>query len=72
MSPLTNILTPTVRKYLYAAFALAGIVLGVCQIVGVETGKAADVLAYLGVVFGATAASNASVTPDADPAPDQD
>lgn len=63
MNPLTNILTPKLRGYLYAAYALAGIILGALTIADVHTGKTADVLAYIGVALGATAASNASPTP---------
>lgn len=63
MNPLVNVLTPAVRKYLYAAYALAGVILGACSVANVDTGKAADVLAYVGVALGLTAAANASVTP---------
>lgn len=62
-SPLTDILTPTLRKYLYAAFALAGIVIGALAIAGVDVGKAPDVLAYVGIALGLTAASNVSNAP---------
>lgn len=63
MNPLVNVLTPKIRGYLYAAYVLAGIVLGACQIAGVETGKTSDVLVYVGAALGLTAASNASPTP---------
>jgi hypothetical protein len=58
-NPLTDIIPAAARKYVYAAFVLAGIVLGACQVAGVDTGKAAEILAYLGSIgLGATAASN--------------
>lgn len=58
-SPLTGIFTPKVRRYVYAAYALAGLVLGCLQIAEVNTGKTPEVLAYIGIALGATAASNA-------------
>lgn len=62
MNPLTDLLTPQIRKYLYAAYVLAGIVVGALAVAGVDVGKAPDVLAYLSIPFGALAASN--VSPD--------
>lgn len=64
-NPLTDILSPKIRQYLYAAYAVAGIVFGALTVAGVNTGKAADVLAYLAVALGATAASN--VKPEVKP-----
>lgn len=58
-------LPPTVRHAAYWTFALAGAVLVVCQIVGVDTGKAAEVLAYLGVLVGSVAGANVLQSPDA-------
>lgn len=63
MNPLQDILTPAIRKYLYAAYGLAGLALGVLTIAGVSTGKTAEVLAYLGVALGLTAASNVKPKP---------
>lgn len=57
-NPLTGILPAAARRYLYAAYALAGVVLGCLQIADVQTGKTAEVLAYVGVALGITAASN--------------
>ena len=58
MNPLTDILPAKVRKYVYAVYALAGVVVGALAVAGVEVGKAPDVLAYLGIALGLTAASN--------------
>lgn len=59
-NPLT-VIPAKFRKYVYAAFALAGIVVGALAVAGVDVGKAPDVITYLGIAFGLTAASN---TPD--------
>lgn len=65
MNPLTQILPAAARKYLYAAFALAGLVVGALAIGGVDVRQAPDVLAYIGIALGLTAASNTpSVEPD--------
>jgi hypothetical protein len=58
MNPLSNILPAIWRKRLYALYALAGIVVGALAIAGLNVGKVPDVLAYLGVALGLTAASN--------------
>lgn len=58
MNILTDIIPARFRKYLYAAFALAGSVVGALAVAGVDVGKAPDVIAYLGIAFGLTAASN--------------
>lgn len=58
MNVLTDILPPKVRKYVYAAFALAGIIVGALAVAGVDVGKAPDVIAYVGIALGLTAASN--------------
>lgn len=58
MSPLTDVLPAVWRKRMYLLFALAGVVVGALTVAGVEVGKAPDVLAYLGVALGLTAASN--------------
>lgn len=57
MNPLSQI-PPKVRQYVYLAFTVAGIALGALAVAGVDTGKAGDVLAYLGAALGITAASN--------------
>lgn len=58
MNPLTEIIPAKARQYVYAAFALAGLVLAALQIAGVATGRTADVLSYIGIALGVTAASN--------------
>ena len=58
MNPLTEIVPARYRKYLYAAYALAGIIVGVLAVAGVDVRTAPEVLAYLGVALGITAASN--------------
>lgn len=65
MNPLVGALTPQLRKWLYALYALAGLVVGVLAAADVDVQKAPDVLAYLGVALGLTAASNVP-TPDTD------
>lgn len=63
MNPLQQI-PLTARKYLYLAYALVGLVLGGFQVYGtqqlgaLDIGKALEVLAYIGIPFGFTAASN--------------
>lgn len=63
MNPLTDVIPAKVRKYIYALFALAGIVVGALAVAGQDVGKAPDVLAYLSIALGLTAASN---TPEAE------
>lgn len=55
---LKDIIPARFRRYVYAAYAVAAVVLGALQVASVNTGKAADVLAYLGIAVGAVAASN--------------
>lgn len=57
-NPLTGILTPKVRRYLYAAFFVAGVALGALKLADVDTGATAQILAYIGAALGLTAASN--------------
>lgn len=59
MNPLVDIIPASARKYLYAAYSLACLTSGALSIAGVNIGSAAEVLAYVGVGIGATAASNA-------------
>ena len=64
MNPLTGIVSPTVRRYIYAAYALLGVALGACQVAGVvylfwaDTTVWLNVYAYVGTALGLTAASN--------------
>lgn len=62
-NPLTDIIPAKARKYIYALFALAGVVIGALAIAGVDVGKAPDVLAYIGIALGLTAASNTPAPP---------
>ena len=62
-NPLSGILTPQIRKWVYAVYSLAVVVVGALAIGGVDVGKAPDVLTYLGGVLSVTAASNVP-TPD--------
>ena len=56
-NPLTY-LPAKYRRVAYGLYALAVVVVGALAVAGVGTGKALDVLAYLGVALGITAASN--------------
>lgn len=67
MNPLTEIIPAKARQYVYAAFALAGLVLAALQIAGVATGRTADVLSYIGIALGVTAASNTPAKTGAKP-----
>ena len=72
MNPLTNILSPAVRKYIYATYALVGLVLSASKVATsaawVDTALA--VSALVGTFLGATAASNITpAAPVADAAP---
>lgn len=58
MNLLADIIPARFRRYVYAAYAVAGAVAGALVVAGVDVGKAPDVLAYLGIALGATAASN--------------
>jgi len=62
-NPLTDIIPAKARKYIYALFALAGVIIGALAIAGVDVGKAPDVLAYIGIALGFTAASNTPAPP---------
>lgn len=61
---LTDIIPARFRKYVYAAFTVAGLIVGALAIGGVDVGKAPDVLAYLGAALGLVAASNTPVESD--------
>lgn len=58
MNFLTDIIPAAYRRYLYAAYALACLVVGALAVAGLDVDTARDVLAYLGIGIGATAASN--------------
>jgi hypothetical protein len=55
---------PKARQYLYLAYALVGLFLGGVQVYGLthlgalDVGKALEVVAYIGIPLGFTAASN--------------
>lgn len=63
MNPLSA-LPPKVRQVCYLIAAIVGLVLGACQVYGTETlgpvdvSKALEVLGYLSIALGLTAASN--------------
>lgn len=62
MNLLTDIIPAAARKYIYAAYALAGIIVGALAVAGIDVGKAPDVIAYLGIALGLTAAANTTTT----------
>lgn len=68
-TPLTDLIPPGARRWIYGAYVLAGIAAGAAQ-VALEPDptwlvKAVDVLAYLSVPIGGLAVSNVA-TPAAD------
>jgi hypothetical protein len=63
MNPLTDIIPEKARKYVYAAYALAGTIVGALVVAGVNVHHAPEVLTFLGVALGATAASNTATRP---------
>jgi hypothetical protein len=64
-TPLTDVLPAKARKWLYWAYALAGVVDGALLIAGVNVGATPQILAYLAIPIGATAGSNVRPTPPA-------
>lgn len=64
MSPLTILtdalqsIPPAIRKGLLIVWALAVVGVGIAQIVSFDTGKANDVLLYLGLYLGVQSAAN--------------
>lgn len=60
---LVDIIPAGPRKYVYAAYALAVLVVAVCAIIGVSTGAADQVLTYLGGLLGVLATANTGVAP---------
>lgn len=70
MNILTDILPPAGRKYFYAAFALIGLILGACEVWGLDVTALLAVYGFVGTALGLTAYSNtkppvtiSSVTP---------
>lgn len=67
LNPLTQI-PASVRKWLYLAYGVVGLVLGALQVADVQslgdlsTDKALQVLAYVGLALGFTAAANVTAT----------
>jgi hypothetical protein len=59
-NPLVDIIPAGGRKYVYALYALAGIVVGALSVAGVDVGTAPEVLAFIGTALGLVAASNTS------------
>jgi lysophospholipid acyltransferase (LPLAT)-like uncharacterized protein len=59
VNPLVDVIPVEARRYVYAAYALAALVVGALDVAGVELGPWDQVIAYLAVPFGALAASNA-------------
>lgn len=72
MNLLTDIIPAGARKYLYALYSLSIVVAGALAVAGVDTGKAPDVLAYVGGALGLVAASNVPDNGDVDPADNPD
>lgn len=55
---LTDIIPTKYRHLVYALYAVAATTVGALNIADVATGKAVDVIAYLGIAVGAVAAAN--------------
>lgn len=55
---LKDILPAKYRRAAYGLYAVAATVVGALTVAGVNSGKAAEVLGYLGIAVGAVAASN--------------
>lgn len=62
-NPLTSLPTK-VRQGLYAAYALAGVGLGVAAVYGVPVDQHGAALAIIGAAFGFTALSNTGDLPE--------
>lgn len=60
---LTDIIPAKYRKIVYGLYAVAVVVAGALAVAGVDTGKAPDVLAYLGGALGVVAAANTAPSP---------
>lgn len=68
---LVDVIPAKYRKYLYAAFALAVAVVQVLGMLDIDTGVANEVLAYIGIALGLTAAANTAPKRRNPDAPDQ-
>lgn len=55
---LTDVLPAKVRKYVYAAYALAVAAVGICAVLNVDLGNVPQILTAVGGALGAVAASN--------------
>lgn len=58
MNPFTDLIPAQVRKYLYAAYFVIGVVLGALSLLGKDVGDWLTVYAYVGTALGLVAASN--------------
>lgn len=55
---LTDIIPARYRRAVYALFSVAVVIVGALNAGGIDTGKATDVLTYLGGALGIMAAAN--------------
>lgn len=60
---LQDIIPASWRRFVYALYTVAATIVGALNVGGVNTGKAVDVLAYLGIAVGAVAAGNVATKP---------
>lgn len=63
---LKDVIPAKYRRFVYALYALAATVVGALNVAEVNTGKAVDVIAYLGIAVGAVAAGNTGSSRDED------
>lgn len=61
---LKDIIPAKYRQIVYSLYAIAVVVTGALAVAGVDTGKAPDVLAYLGGALGFVAAANTPAKPE--------
>lgn len=67
-APLADLLTeipPRVRKRIYQGFSVAGVVVQALNIGGIDLGTIPDVVAFLGIAIGLTAATNVTLPDEA-------
>lgn len=64
MNILVDIIPAAGRKYVYAVYALIGLVLGALQIAGQDVAIALGVYAFTGTALGLTAYSNTNPAPE--------
>lgn len=57
-NPLVDVIPANVRRYVYAAYFLAGVIVAALAVAGVGVGKSPEVLAVIGPALGAVAYSN--------------